>query len=312
MRIKIDNLKAPLFLAWQINSECNLECLHCCEEAGDIIVEKMKEEEIYNFLQQIIELRIPYVAISGGEPLIHPNFKEICEYLSKNGVNLKVETNGEYIDEETAKWFSDLKFRSVQLSLDGVEPSSHEKLRKYGNWHKTVSACEFLIKYKVNTEIVFVPTRFNIHQIGDLIDFAYKLGVYGVYTGKLMRIGRAAINWEIISPTEEQYKEFFKVLEEKMKQYDKKMKIFYYPFDVIEELKYRLRYPAASLLILPDGRVKLIGPLPFICGDLKKETITSVWEKYKKGWKNKRVIEFTKKVINDPKLLSLSNKWIEL
>ncbi|MCM8804303.1 MAG: radical SAM protein [Candidatus Omnitrophica bacterium] len=310
-KIDFKDLKAPLFIAWQINSECNLGCLHCCEEAGHSMPDEMNKEEIFNVLEQIVDLKIPYVALSGGEPLLHPNFFEICEFL-KDKTSIKVETNGEFIDERIAKKIANLKFRSVQISLDGATPFTHERLRLGGNWEKAVMACKLLIKEGVNTEIVFVPTKFNIQEIGQLIDMAYSLGVYGVYTGKIMRIGRAAQNWRMLCPSEQEYENFFAILNEKIKQYDGKMKIYYYPYDVIEELKYRLEYPAASLLIIPNGKVKLIGPLPFICGDLKKQKLIDVWENYKIGWQNPKVREFAKKVIEQPKLLAESNKWVEL
>jgi len=310
--INFKDLKSPLFIAWQINSECNLGCLHCCEEAGHSMPDEMKKKEIFNFLNQIVELKIPYVALSGGEPLLHPYFFEICEFLRKNNTSLKVETNGEFIDEEIAKRIARLKFRSVQISLDGATASTHERLRLKGDWNKAISACQLLIKEKVNTEIVFVPTKFNIQEVGNLIDLAFSLGVYGVYTGKIMRIGRAAKNWEILCPSEEEYEVFFKTLNEKVAQYNGKMKVYYYPYDVIEELKYRLKSPAASILVLPNGKVKLIGPLPFICGDLKKQSLTCVWESYKEAWDNPKVIEFAKRIIFEPKLLAESNKWREL
>ncbi|MCM8832337.1 MAG: radical SAM protein [Candidatus Omnitrophica bacterium] len=306
------DLKAPLFIAWQINSECNLGCLHCCEEAGHSLPDQMTRDEIFNLLEQIANLKIPYVALSGGEPLLHPNFFEICEFLKNNKISFKVETNGEFIDEQTAEKIAKLRFRSVQISLDGATPLAHERLRLNGNWEKAINACKLLVERGVNTEVVFVPTKFNIDEIGPLIDLVYSIGVYGIYTGKIMRIGRAAKNWEILCPTEKQYENFFKTLNEKTTQYNGKMKIYYYPYDVIEELKYRLEYPAASLLIIPNGKVKIIGPLPFICGDLKREKLIDVWEKYKLAWGNPKVREFAKKVIEDPKLLAESNKWVEL
>ncbi len=310
--INFKDLKAPLFVAWQINSACNLGCLHCCEEAGHSIPNELDKKEVFDFLQQIVELKIPYVALSGGEPLLHPNLLEICEFLRKHNISLKIETNGEFIDKNLAKRIARLRFRSVQVSLDGATPPTHERLRMRGDWDKAVSACRRLVKEGVNTEVVFVPTKFNIHEIGQLIDLAYSLGVYGVYTGKIMRIGRAAQNWDILCPSDKEYEKFFAVLNDKVDKYDGKMKVYYYPYDVIEELKYRLKYPSASLLVIPNGKVKLIGPLPFVCGDLKKESLLEVWESYKKAWSNLKVIKFAKKVIADPKLLAESNKWIEL
>lgn len=307
-----DDYAAPLFIAWQLNAECNLGCLHCCEEAGHSMPDEMNRAEVFNFVQQIVDLNIPYVAISGGEPLLHPHFFEIADIIRKHNISLKVETNGEFIDQEIARKLAKLKFRSVQISLDGATPQTHERLRLAGNWEKAVSACRYLIKDGVNTEIVFVPTKFNIHEAGQLIDLAHSLGVYGVYTGKIMRIGRAAHNWDMLNPSEAEYEKFFAVLNAKTAEYKGKMKVYYYPYDVIEELKYRLECPSASLLVVPNGRVKLIGPLPFTCGNVKKEKLSDIWEKYKKAWKNPRVIEFTKKVIADPKLLAESNKWQEI
>ena len=274
--------------------------------------DELTKEQAVDLCRQIVELDVPYMAISGGEPLLCPHFFDVCEFIRDKNISLKIETNGEFVDEETALKLAELKMRSVQISLDGATPQTHEKLRLRGDWKKAVAACKLLIKYGVNTEIVFVPTQFNIHEIGDIIELAYSLGVYGFYTGKTMRIGRAAQNWDIICPSDQEYARFFEVLQKKTEKYKGKMKIYHYPYDVIEELKYRLQCPSASLLVLPNGKVKLIGPLPFICGDLKKQSLGQIWGNYKKAWKKPEVIEFTKKVIADPKLLAESNNWIEI
>jgi MoaA/NifB/PqqE/SkfB family radical SAM enzyme len=307
-----DDYDSPLFIAWQLNSACNLGCLHCCEEAGHSMPDEMSKAQALEFCRQITESNIPYAAISGGEPLLCPHIFDVCEFIRRNDVSLKIETNGEFIDEQTALKLAELKLRSVQISLDGATPETHERLRLAGDWQRAIAACKYLVKRGVNTEVVFVPTKFNIHEVGDVIDLAYSLGSYGVYTGKIMRIGRAAKNWDILCPSEEEYEKFFNVLQEKTAAYEGKMKVYYYPYDVIEELKYRLECPSASLLVVPNGKVKLIGPLPFICGDLKKQGLNEIWENYKRAWRMPQVIEFTKKVIADPKLLAESNNWREI
>jgi MoaA/NifB/PqqE/SkfB family radical SAM enzyme len=304
--------KSPLFLAWQINSACNLNCLHCCQEAGNSLPDELSRDESVDLCRQIVELDIPYVAISGGEPLLCPHIFDVCRLIREGDISLKIETNGELIDKQAAEKLASLKLRSVQISLDGATAQGHERLRVGGDWKKVISVCKMLVECGVNTEIVFVPTQFNIHEIADAIDMAYSLGVQGFYTGKTMRIGRAAKNWDIICASREQYENFFKVLKEKEAFYEGKLNIYYYPYDIIEELSYRLEYPSASLLVLPNGKVKLAGPLPFVCGDLRKQSLKEVWGKYKKAWKKREVIDFTKKVIADTRLLAESNKWLEI
>ena len=65
----IEDFDAPLFIAWQLNSACNLDCLHCCEEAGHKMPDEFNRNEAIDFCSQIIDLKIPYAAISGGEPM---------------------------------------------------------------------------------------------------------------------------------------------------------------------------------------------------------------------------------------------------
>lgn len=308
----LEDYAAPLFIAWQINSECNLDCLHCCEEAGLAFPDQMTKEQMLDLCRQCVEAEVPYVALSGGEPLLCPHFWDISEYLRANEVSLKVETNGEMITPQVAQRLGRLKFRSVQVSLDGATAETHEALREGGDFSKAVKACELLRAEGVNVEIVFVPTRFNIHEVGDAVDQAASLGATGFYTGKVMRIGRAAQNWERLCPSDDQYSLFFDVLRDKTEQYRGRMKVYFYPHDVVEELRYRLDSPSASLLVLPNGKVKLIGPLPFICGDLKTSSLLEIWSAYKNAWKDERVISFARSVIEDQSLLAQSNQWQEL
>ena len=308
----MDEYTAPLFIAWQLNSECNLNCHHCCEEAGAECPDQMTKEQMLNVCRQFVEADIPYVALSGGEPLMCPHFWDVCEYLRANDIDIKVETNGEMIDAEAAKRLGDLKLRSVQISMDGATAETHEALRENGDWASVRRACDLVRDADANIEIVFVPTQLNIHEVGEVIELTAELGAYGFYTGKLMRIGRAAQNWDRLCPTDEQYARFFEILKEKTEKYLGRMKVYCYPYDVIEELKYRLGTPAASLLIIPNGKVKLIGPLPFICGDLTVNPLTEIWENYKAAWKDERVIEFGRRVVAKPELVAEANNWIEL
>lgn len=310
--VDIEDLSSPLFIAWQINSLCNLDCLHCCEEAGHQMPDELTRDEALDLCRQIAEMDIPYAAISGGEPLLCPYFFDAAKLITDNGISLKVETNGHFIDEKTADKFKEFGFRSVQISIDGVTPETHEAMRIKGDWQKSIDAVKRLVKRGVNTEIVFVPTKFNLKEISPLIDLAASLGVYGFYTGKIMRIGRAAKNWDRLAPSEKDYEDFFKVLQKKEAEYNGQMKVYYYPYDVVEELKYRMYNPSASLLIIPNGKVKLIGPLPYLCGDLRKHSLKEIWQRYKQAWKRTDVLEFTQEVIKDNTLLAQSNTWREL
>ena len=51
-------------------------------------------------------------------------------------------------------------------------------------------------------------------------------------------------------------------------------------------------HPAALLIVLPNGLVKLINALPFICGDLRTQSLAEVWANFQRAWHDPRVAEF--------------------
>jgi MoaA/NifB/PqqE/SkfB family radical SAM enzyme len=269
-------------------------------------------DESLELCQEIVDLQVPYVALSGGEPLLYPGFWQVCKFLREHDVEVKIETNAQLITKEVAQRLADLNLRSVQVSLDGVTPESYNKMRPKADFSQVVKAIEYLCDEKIPTEIVYVPAKFNLHEAERLVDFAAELGVSAFYTGKTMFIGRAVNHWDAICPSEEQYEELVCTLKVKAKEYEGKMLIYYYPYDVIEELKYRLSNPAASLLVLSTGKVKLTGPLPFVCGDVRRHSLSEIWKRYQVAWRHPKVIEYAEQIFDRPELLSQALDNIEL
>jgi hypothetical protein len=81
---------------------------------------------------------------------------------------------------------------------------------------------------------------------------------------------------------------------------------------LLDELRYRLLNPAALLIVLPNGLVKLINALPFVCGDLRRETLGEIWSNFQRAWQDPRVAEFVDTLSRDPGTTSLLHKWVYL
>ena len=79
MAHRIDSLKAPLFVSWQLTRDCDLCCLHCCTDSapGKPLPDELSRGEAIRVAEEIIRNEIPYVMLCGGEPLIVPHFFEI-------------------------------------------------------------------------------------------------------------------------------------------------------------------------------------------------------------------------------------------
>ncbi len=312
--IEFGDLRAPLFFAWYMTNRCNLNCIHCLWESGPLSgwSDELTVEEAMRVCEEILELQIPYAALSGGEPLLCRAFWPVCEFLTGNGIDVKIETNGQVINRKVASRLARCHLRSVQVSIDGVTQDTYSTMRPGARLNKALDAIRCLVEEGVVTEIVYVPAKFNAHEGEKLIDLAVELGVKAFYTGKTMYIGRAVKYWDVIGLSEEEEEALNRRINGKAAQYRDRMVVLYYPYSVVEELRYRLEHPPASLLLMANGKVKLIGSVPFVCGDVRKHSLAEIWERYKKAWKHPDVAEYVNSVVNDPSRLAQALGFIEL
>lgn len=130
----------------EITDKCNLKCLHCfangkMENNNFITLEQIKE--IYKGIEN---LGVIYINISGGEPLINPEFFSIMEYVVKQPYQTTLLTNGILWNETLIKKLGEIdKERRivVQVSIDGeYEIMSKQRnltLEQYNNFLNNIS-----------------------------------------------------------------------------------------------------------------------------------------------------------------------------
>ena len=308
------DLAAPLYVAWQITNECNLACLHCIEESGPgkAFADELDTAQVFSVLDQLLDHQVPYLSFSGGEPMLHPQFFNMVEHVCARGAQLKIETNGHYLSTENCARLKELGVKAVQVSLDGATAPSFQRMRVRGSFDCTVDGLGNLRAAGVPVEINFSPARFNAHEIGAAVDLAYELGAYSFYTGRTMYTGNAVKAWRHLELSEPQYDAFFAVLRQKAEEYRGRMRVYFHQAGLLEELRYRLQHPAALLIVLPNGLVKLINALPFVCGDFRRQTLPQIWANFRRAWHDPRVAQFVDALAADPGKTRTLHQWVYL
>ena len=308
------DLGAPLYMAWQVTNECNLACLHCIEESGPgkAFPDELSDEQVFSVLDQAMALEVPYLSFSGGEPMVHPRFFDMVEYVCSRDGQLKVETNAHYLTPENCARLKALGVKAVQVSLDGATRETFNRMRVRGDFDRALEGVRNLRAAGVPIEINYSPTKFNTHEIGAAVDLAAELGAYSFYTGRTMYTGNAVKTWHRLAPSEEQYQHFFQALHAKTEEYRGRMRVYFHEMGLLEELRYRLHHPAALLIVLPNGMVKLINALPFICGDLRKQTLGEIWARFQQAWQDPRVAKFVEDLARDPGKTASLHQWVYL
>ena len=140
-------------------------------------------------------------------------------------------------------------------------------------------------------EITFAPTRINIHEAELVIERARSLGAFRFNTGRLMRIGTAARLWDKLEPTERQYRDFRDTLRRMApRRCTASSSSATFPSISRKGLRASLATPPATLLVLPNGWVKVAAALPHICADLRRDSLAQAWEAYRSAWRSDTVV----------------------
>ena len=306
----VDEYRAPLFFAWQLTNRCSARCIACCEESGPDKAwrDELTRDESLDVARRIADEGIPYVAFGGGEPLGAPHCWDIFELLAGAGVSLKLETDGSRIDAAGADRLAALAVQCVQISVDGATAATHERVRPGSSFAAATGAIERLSARGLSPQLVFVPNRLNIHEIVAAWDLAVELGCGAFVTGPLMRIGRAAAAWDEIACSDDDWRRAVDALRERAAARDDGVALSIYPWDILTEMETRLASPQAMLLVVPNGKVKLLNALPFSPADLRVDSLGQAWQAYKDAWRAPEVREFIAACRTNPALLKHANE----
>ncbi len=154
---------------------CNLNCRQCdIPLTGDRERPELTTEQITTVIQQLKEWLGPFhLNLAGGEPFIRKDMMDIIEFASRNGITVGVTTNGMLITEKIAKRIEKSGIQSLNISLDGMTPETHDRMRnKQGAHKKIMKLIERLNKprdYCLVIATILMST--NLDEIVDMVDW---------------------------------------------------------------------------------------------------------------------------------------------
>ncbi len=147
------------YLMVEVTERCNLRCRHCyLGEAGSRQMDVRRFEDLAGAFAALGGLRL---IVTGGEPLLHPEFASINGAVADLSCRCILATNGTLLDPETA---AGLNFQEVQISLDGAR-ESHDALRGAGSFEAALAGCRAAWEAGLDLSIA---TMIHSRNIGDL------------------------------------------------------------------------------------------------------------------------------------------------
>ncbi len=159
------------YLRISLTERCNLKCFYCMPAdyvpgSGE---DYMNAEEVLGIARQFVEYGITKIRLTGGEPMIHKDFKQIVTGLGQLPVSLHITSNGILVD----CYLDDLVaagIKEINISLDSLSRERFEKITGRDYFNRVINNLDLLSKSGIRTKLnVVVVKGVNDHEIIDFI-----------------------------------------------------------------------------------------------------------------------------------------------
>ena len=158
--------KSPINGSIELLPLCNMNCDMCyvrlSKKEMDQKGRMRTAKEWLEVAKEMQKAGTLFLLLTGGEPFLYPEFKEVYLGLKDLGFVLTINTNGTLIDEDMAQFLGKHRPRRVNITLYGADERAYTELCHYpGGFEKTMNAIKFLRKYNVDVKVASSLTKAN-------------------------------------------------------------------------------------------------------------------------------------------------------
>lgn len=224
-----DSLRRSPHLRWlffEITDRCNLECRHCgsrCSSEGQYLSIDDIEKVLRSVVMQSGADK-PVICLTGGEPMLHPEFYTIAECINSMGFQWGMTTNATLINAAAAESIRATGMSTVSVSLDGME-KSHDHLRsRSGVWSLALRGIKALQGAGFRPQVTTVLHKGNFDELESLYELLCEIGITSWRPINVEPIGRACEEGDMLL-SQDQFADLLKFIRTKRFDPDCKMEV---------------------------------------------------------------------------------------
>ncbi|RZN61283.1 radical SAM/SPASM domain-containing protein [Methanonatronarchaeum sp. AMET6-2] len=269
----------PQNITIMVTDRCQCDCRHCL--VSDMInqdKEQLETNEIKRTIDQALDLGVSQVLFEGGDPLLREDLPELVNHVDDRATTMVV-TNGINLDRKKAGLLSDAGLNYLNFSLDSPYPDEHNEFRKNKSAYRGVmNGLKIASEKDILSAVLYVATPKNINRetIEDLIELCISKNVFELMIEEVVDTG----NWSDKNTLTKQDKEDIKKMQQDLIKRDRRLLTRFY----------RLREPDCFgcfagkrwVYISPGGEVMPCMHTPITFGNIKKNSLKSIWREIRK------------------------------
>lgn len=175
--------RIPINGSMEITHRCNLRCKHCYLGQQDAIHEQASCREldtkaILKIIDDITAAGCLYFLITGGDPLMRKDFIDIYKHAVKNGLVVKLFTNGTLISDKVVEVLQNFIPQLVDITLYGATADTYEKVTGApGSYERCILGIEKLLAAKIPVGLKTELLNLNQHELFAMESLAASFGL---------------------------------------------------------------------------------------------------------------------------------------
>ncbi len=274
-------LSNPLQIVLNITNQCNLNCLHCFNNSGSSHPQELDDGEFLKIIKMICQIKPFNICFSGGEPLLR---KELLlrssELLANHGIRISLVTNGVLLDQGTFRSLLNSGIKEIAISLDGINPKTHNLLRgSDGAYERAMKALEVIKESGFSHyEVTFTVTQFNAGEFEEYVRYFDSQGFPLMTVRPMVMAGRAKGNADTLMPSISQYRRIWRIIYATRESRNIEIE-FGDPLNHI--FLFSQGYPFFGMEVKSNGDLISSPYIPYKLGSLRRHSIQEYWEA---GW----------------------------
>lgn len=167
--------RRPLSAMIEVADRCNHTCVHCYQVQGQ--KGEMSTDELRRVLDELAELGVLFLTLSGGEATLRSDLLEIIAHARRRRFAVKLFTNGYTMTAELAGELRRLAVQEVQISLYSHRAEVHDWVTGVpGSWARTVAGARHLLAAGMRVVLKTPLMRTNASERDAYVAFVTGLG----------------------------------------------------------------------------------------------------------------------------------------
>ena len=174
---KASRTKTPISGTFELSPLCNMDCKMCyikmSKEKQESIARLRTKEEWIELAQKAKKKGMLFLLLTGGEPFLVKDFKELYIELHKMGFCISINSNGTMIDEDVIEWLKHYPPMRINMTLYGASNETYGRLcNNPKGFMQVTKAISLLKENNIQVKLNCSVTPYNKDDLKQMMDFA--------------------------------------------------------------------------------------------------------------------------------------------